>query len=213
MSETTTERPTYGNWISQRSPGLFGAGLIGTAIMFAGIIFSLVGLLAGGWRAGLVILAMSGIAFTAVGTPVGAWGFRRFVFLRSKAAGDTQWKSGMFGRARHSQNRLPGLLGKTELLDPHDTFGSGFGVIKSPGNLYTIVARCSADGPWMQDQERINAWVANYAHVLSACGQEQGMVCVKVITDTAPDPGGRLSAMVDSLRVEEGPDAGPADHR
>ena len=205
MTESTVERPTYGNWIGQRSPGLFGAGLIGTAIMFAGIIFSLVGLLAGGWRAALIVLALSGIGFTAVGTPVGAWTFRRFVFLRSKGAGETRWKSGMFATTRHLQSRLPGMLARTELLDPHDTFGSRFGVIKSAANLYTIVARCSADGPWMQDQERINAWVANYAHVLNACGQEQGMVCVKVITDTAPDPGGRLTAMVESLRVDTGP--------
>ena len=44
----------------------------------------------------------------------------------------------------------------------------------------------------MQDQDRIDSWVANYSVMLSAFGQEQGLVCVKVITDTAPDPGGRL---------------------
>ena len=52
----------------------------------------------------------------------------------------------------------------------------------------------------MQDADRINAWVSNYSLFLSAAGHEQGIVCLKAITDTAPDPGGRLGAMVESFR-------------
>ena len=62
----------------------------------------------------------------------------------------------------------------------------------------------------MQDQHRVDGWVANYSAVQSACGQETGLVCAKAITDTAPDPGGRLAAMVTSLRSPDSPELAQA---
>lgn len=205
MTDTTADRPTYGNWFAQKSPGLFGAGLFATVLLFVGVIFSLGGLLFGGWRVGLVLLIAFGLGYVATGTPVGASVHRGVLYRRAKSAQDTEFRSGPLSKKRNPENRLPGLLGKTKLLHQRDTFGQPFAVIKSPGNMWTIVARCSADGPWLQDQDRINSWVANYSVMLSAFAQEQGLLCVKVITDTAPDPGGRLGSMVRSMREASAP--------
>ena len=213
MSDTTAGRPTYGNWISHRSPGLLGAGMVGTAVLFVGIIASLLVMLTAGVRPALYVAGVALVAFTATGTPLGAWVARRALFGYASLRGETTHRSGVLVRSPRRAApdpapavpvRLPGMLGASELLEASDTW-SRFGVVKSSGGLYSIVARCSAEGPWMQDQDRVDGWVAAYATVLAAAGQETGLVCAKAITDTAPDPGGRLGAMVTSLRVPSSP--------
>lgn len=206
MTDTTTDtRPTYGNWITHRSPGLFGAGLIGTGVLFAGVVGALFAMLLAGLVPALVVAGAAVVAFTAVGTPVGRWVARRVQYTHSYLRREHQFRSGMFSRGRAPHNRLPGMLGSTSLVGAFDSFGSPFVVVKNPAGLFTMVARCSAEGPWMQDRDRIDSWVAGYSTVLAACGQETGLVCAKAITDTAPDPGGRLEAMVHSLRSPTGP--------
>ena len=198
------ERPTYGNWIASRSPGLFGAGLLGTAVLFASILAGLLTLLAAGPVPAAVVALVGAVAFTALGTPLGSWVARRVLFGYATVKRETTWRSGVLSRNPNPVNRLPGLLGRTELLTATDPF-SEFVVLRSAGGLYTVVVRCSAEGPWMQDQDRVDAWVANYSGFLAACGQESGLVAAKAITDTAPDPGGRLPAMVTALRSPASP--------
>lgn len=204
MTDTTTQRPTYGNWITHRSPGLLGAGLVGTGVLFAGILSALLVMLAAGVTPALYVAGGALVAFTATGTPLGGWVTRRALYGYAGLRGETSHTSGVLAPAAAGRTRLPGMLGTSELLEAADTWAR-FGVVKSAGGLFSIVARCSAEGPWMQDQDRIDGWVANYSTVLAATGQETGLVCAKAITDTAPDPGGRLAAMVTSLRVPNSP--------
>ena len=216
MTDTTAvpERPTYGNWIKHRSPGLLGAGMVGTTVLFAGILLALLTMLVAGVWPALYVAGAALVAFTVTGTPLGSWVTRRALYVYASLQGETTHRSGVLVRSPRraapeaaapvAPTRLPGKLGTSELLEAADSWAS-FGVVKSAGGLYTIVARCSAEGPWMQDQDRIDAWVANYSAVLSACGQETGLVCAKAITDTAPDPGGRLVAMVDAIRSDDSP--------
>lgn len=204
MSDTTMERPTYGNWIRSRSPGLFGAGMLGTVVLFAAILAALLALLAGGTYPALIVAGLGLAGFVSVGTPAGSWIARRSIYGWAASKGETTFRSGVLSRNTNPGNRLPGLLGRTELLTATDPF-SEFVVIKFPGGLYTMVVRCSAEGPWMQDQDRVDSWVASYAGFLAACGQESGLVSAKAITDTAPDPGGRLPAMVTALRSPDSP--------
>lgn len=204
MTDTTLERPTYGNWIASRSPGLFGAGLLGTVVLFAGLLLGLLVLLAAGPRPALVVGGLGLVAFTAVGTPVGSWVARRFLYGRATSRGDTLHRSGVFTRKANPGNRLPGMLAQSVLLTATDPF-TEFVVIKSTGGLFTMVVRCSAEGPWMQDQDRVDGWVSNYSAFLATAGQETGLVAAKAITDTAPDPGGRLPAMVTALRSPNSP--------
>lgn len=204
MTEATAERPTYGNWILSRSPGLFGAGLLGTVVLFAALLTALLTLLALGPRPALVVAFVGALGFTAVGTPVGSWVLRRATFGWSKVQGDTVHRSGVHSRKADPHVRLPGMLGRSTLLTASDPFAD-FVVVKSVGGLYTMVVRCSAEGPLMQDQERVDAWVARWSGLLSSAGQESGLVSAKAITDTAPDPGGRLPAMVAALRSSKSP--------
>lgn len=212
-------RPTYGNWVEQRSPGIGSTGLLGTGVLLLGVVAALVTLLFFGALVALATAAVVGVVFVVVGTPLGRLAARRGGYTRARWAGEHQWRSGVFTRnsTRPSRStagprmgaptRLPGMLGRLSLLVKDDPFGQPFAVIKNPlsGGLYTIVARCVADGPWMQDRERLDAWVANYSAVLNTLGQDRALVCAKAISDTAPDPGNRLASMVRSLRSTSSP--------
>jgi hypothetical protein len=206
MTETTMpERATYGNWIAARSPGLFGAGLLGTAVLFATLIAALLTLLATDAGTALGVAVVGLVGFVLTGTPAGAWITRRGLYAHGTLRDEHRSRSGVIDTAKGARHRtrLPGLLAKTDLLNG-TSFAGSFAVLKS-GGTYTIVARCWAEGPGMQDQGRIDRWVAGYAAVLTACGQETGLLCAKAITDTAPDPGGHLYSMVSALRAPGGP--------
>lgn len=206
MSDTTADRPTYGNWIAQRSPGLWGTGTLAMVILLGGLIVALIAMLAGGLVPALSVAGITALGFTITGTPLGRWAVRGANFTRAKHARDTRWHSGMFSRNRNPQVRLPGHLAQTELMTGRDLLnGRPFAVVRS-GGLFTVVARAQADGPWMQDQSQVDAWVANYSLVLAACGAEPALIAAKAISDTAPDPGSRLGAMVRSYRTADSPD-------
>ncbi|MGQ0632488.1 MAG: SCO6880 family protein [Sporichthyaceae bacterium] len=199
-------RPTYGNWVTHKSPGLFGAGLLGSAVFFLAAVAALVALMVAGLAAAGVVAVLGAVAFTLTGTSTGPALTRRAANLRQRQLRENQHRSGVFSRNSDPAMRLPGMLGRTTLLSKTDPFGVDFAVIKSPRGLYTIVARALAEGPSLQDQDQINAWVAGFARVLSSAGQEPGLVCAKAITDTAPDPGGRLAQMVHAARDPRGPE-------
>lgn len=207
MTTYGTPRPTYGNWIKQRSPGIGGVGLLGMGVGLCGLISTLVTMMLFGITAALVMTLLVAIAFIAVGTPLGVTIAVLIGFQREKKHLEHQWRSGVFSFNKKSSVRLPGMLGATTLLSRNDVYGEPFVVIKNPrrGGLYTIVARCTAEGPSMQDQDRLNSWVAGYGHVLSNLSQEAGLLCAKAINDTAPDPGGRLGAQVRALRSPNSP--------
>lgn len=201
----TVARSAYGNWIQHKSPGIAGAGLLGTVVLLVGLVSCLLALLIGGLALALPVAAVTLVLFGAVGSPLGHYVGRRYTFWRQRSARAHQWRSGVFSFNKNPSTRLPGMLGRTTLLSKTDAFGNEFAVIKNPRarGLYTVVARAMAEGPWMQDQGRVNDWVSGYAGLLSACGREPGLVCAKAITDTAPDAGGRLGEMVTSLRDHE----------
>lgn len=218
-----TDRATYGNFIAQRSPGLLGAGLIGTGVLFGGIVCALLALLAAGIEAALIVAGLGVLTFTITGTPVGAWAARRIGYARARFAGDTMHRSGTVARDSSGvwrpakgdkpvvhTTRLPGMLAQTAVLESVDGFGRRFAVVRSTGGLYSITARCSAEGPSMQDQEQVDRWVAGWSTVLSSAGQESGLQCLKAITASEPDPGGRLPAMVSNLRASSSPELADA---
>lgn len=205
----TTERAhrTYGNWFAVRSPGLGNAGIIGTIIIISGLLLLMFALMIGGIQAGLIVAVLVGAAYGVVGTPFGKWVANHIVYERQVNRREHQWRSGVFSRNKMPNMRLPGMLGKMTLLGKADPFGNEFAVIKNPrkGGLYTVVAKCIAEGPSLQDQHKIDVWVANWGMVLASTASEPALVCAKAITDTAPDPGGRLGALVTSARVPNSP--------
>ncbi|MFS3130635.1 SCO6880 family protein [Nocardioides sp. Bht2] len=211
MSETQQMAPRvlFGNWIRQESSGIKGASAAGSTVLVAGMGVAGVLLVAAGPLAGLVAAFLVVAVFSATTTPVRRLG-QRVGFLVQRARGEHQWRSGVFSRNQERESRLPGMLGGVELLEKADAFGvhgEQFAVLHNPrvGGLYTVVAKCIADGPWMQDQTQVDLWVASYANVLSALGHDHAIICAKAITETAPDPGGRLAAMVGAGRVAGAP--------
>lgn len=207
-TSTSRERPTYGNWIERRSPGIAGSGMLGTAIIIGGMIVTLFGLMLLGYQAALVLVAIFALAFFAFGTKNGKRLAIRTGSMRARRRGEHQFRSGLFSKNKKPHLRLPGMAAKMELLEYTDPYGNPFAVVKYPklGGLYTIVARAVPEGPAMQDADTVDGWVAGYARVLESCGQETALVAAKAITDTAPDPGGRLGAMVTSMRADGSPD-------
>ncbi|WP_193614284.1 SCO6880 family protein [Nocardioides lijunqiniae] len=217
MSTTTSTRSwqrtegtptrTYGNWVEQKGVGIAGAGLVGTAVLIGGLVVIMMAMLIAGPIGAVVVGAVVAVAFLATGTPLGTKTVRRYGYRRARRAREHQFRSGVFTRNSNPAIRLPGLLGRTSLLEKTDAFGAPFVVIKNPsrGGMYTIVAKCVADGPWMQDQEQLDAWVAGWSRVLTAAGQEPGLIGGKAIIDTAPDPGGRLAAAEAARRSPNAP--------
>lgn len=207
-SKTTTppERRLYGNWVASASSGIAGTGTIGTIVLLGGAgLFMVVLLTAGWWPA--VFVGLLGVA-VFVATTSTARHVARFVgFHAARASGETQWRSGVFSR-QSAGTRLPGMLGRLELLEHADPFGTPFAVIRNPhgeAGVWTLVVRCVADGPWMQDQPQVDSWVASYAGFLAGLGQDNAVICAKAITDTAPDPGGKLAMTVEAGRAAQAP--------
>ncbi|TCI96378.1 SCO6880 family protein [Aeromicrobium sp. IC_218] len=206
-SQAVPDRPTYGNWVAQRSPGLGSLGLLATVILMGGGVVAMLTVMIAGLVAALVVAAVAATVAVAVGTPVGVTLLRRLGFARQVRRRTHQGRSGAFSKAKAPHVRLPGMLARTTLLERNDAFGNPFAVLKNPrkGGLFTIVARCVAEGPALQDQERLNQWVGGYARLLGSMSQEPALICAKTITDTAPDPGGRLESMVAQARATNSP--------
>ncbi len=202
-----TKRRTYGNWVQQRSPGLGSLGLLASCLLIAGVIVAMLTVMVFDLMAAVIVLAVFASAAVAVGTPVGVTLLRRMGFSRQVRRRAHQGRSGVFSKSKQPHNRLPGMLGRTTLLERNDPFGNPFAVVHNPrkNGLYTIVARCVAEGPALQDQERLDRWVAGYATLLGSLSQESALVCAKAIVDTAPDPGGRLESMVSQARASTSP--------
>ncbi|MGQ0846560.1 MAG: SCO6880 family protein [Sporichthyaceae bacterium] len=199
MSTTVgIERTSYGNWVPLRSPGLFGTGLAATVVMLATPVFALLGLLVAGPIAALLAAVVGGLAFLAVGTPAGPALTRRVVFHRHRAVGGTEWRAGTFSRNADPTVTLPGMAGRLQLLEQADAMGVPFAVVhdRRHGGLWTLVARCDADGPGMAETEQVDTWVAGWARFLATAGTDTALTAAKVIVDTAPDPGTRLATAV-----------------
>lgn len=206
-NSTTQDYRAYGNFIQQKSPGVFGAGMVATLIGLGGLVLAMFVMILIDSTTAFVVAGLAVLGFVMTGTPLGSIAVRRLSFFNTRRTGEHQWRSGMASRNASARARLPGMLGRTQLLERMDPFGVPFVVIHNPsrGGMFTIVARCVAEGPWMQDQDRIDAWVGRYARVLGACSSEPALVCAKAIGETAPDPGGRLEAMVQAERSPQSP--------
>jgi hypothetical protein len=210
MSTTASghpERTSYGNWVALRSPGLFGTGLAATVVLLATPIFALLALLVAGLPAAVFAAVLGGLGFTAVGTPVGPALTRRAVFRRHRARGSNVWRAGVFSRNADPAVTLPGMAGRLALLEGTDPMGAAFAVVhdRRHGGLFTVVARCEADGPGMAETEQVDTWVAGWARFLATAGTDNALAAVKVVVDTAPDPGTRLATAVRDAAVPGAP--------
>jgi hypothetical protein len=205
---TSSPRPTYGNWIKHRSPGLLGAGTLGTAVLIGTVVAGIIGAVAAGILGAVILAGLGVLAFIGVGTPAGTLAVRRATYAQQRSNREHQYRSGAFAKHPKAREvRLPGTLARTSVSTHSTPYGAAFGVVKTPasGDLYTVTARCHAEGLALQDQRTVDGWVAEFGRLLAGASQDPALIAVKAVVDTAPDHGGRLEARVRAARSSNSP--------
>ncbi|MEU0360426.1 SCO6880 family protein [Streptomyces cyaneofuscatus] len=194
--------PTYGNWRRPRRAGLGPLGLVGTVVVFGGLVLtllisliSLVAALAALVPLGLMLLPL--MVRTQDGRNLYQLVAVRVGWIRRKAKGAHVYASGPLSRRPGGRFRPPGLLGKVRMAEGHDAYGRPFGVLHHPDrNLYTIVLGCEPDGGSLVDPDQVDVWVASWGDWLARLSHEPQLKGATVVVETAPDPGTRLALEV-----------------
>lgn len=203
---------SYGNWRKPQSPGIAGLGLLGTGVLFIGMV-TVIFLLA----VSLVAAVIGVAAVAAVMTPLvvkdrhGRSGVQKLTGLVAwTATGRWGWRtyrSGPIGRGRSGRFQLPGLAAAMTAVDAIDAYRRPFVLLHHPatGHVSTVI-ETSPDGNALVDEDQVDQWVAHWGAWLAALGTEAGLVGASVTIETAPDPGTRLEREVNSHLSVTAPD-------
>ncbi|CAM5598264.1 SCO6880 family protein [Streptomyces griseorubiginosus] len=213
MSTEAVSHPTYGNWRRPRRAGLGPLGLVGTFVIFGGLVATLLASLISLYAAIIVFVPV--VLFLiplAIRTQDGRNVYQLFAlrvgWWRRKAAGAHLYVSGPLSARPGGRFRPPGLLNKVTASEGRDAYDRPFGILHHPQrDLYTIVLGCDPDGGSLIDPDQVDVWVALWGEWLARLSHEPGLKGATVIVETAPDPGTRLAHEV-LPRIH--PDAPPA---
>lgn len=195
--------PTYGNWRRPRSPGLGQLGLLGSALLFAGVIVVIMVVAVAGLFAGVLALMMLAAALSTllVKDHHGRSGIQRITvrggWWRARSAGSHLYRSGPLGRTRWGSYQLPGLLAQSRLCEVRDSFDRPFALLELPSvGHFTVVLATEPEGASLVDAEQVDVWVARWGEWLASLGDEPGLAGAAVTVETAPDTGQRLRRAV-----------------
>jgi len=190
---------TYGNWRRPDRPGLGKLGMVGTAVLFAGIVVSALTWLVAGWIASipLVVLLIIFLSLVAIRDRHGRSLLQRLTtrlrWWRVRASGENLYRSGPLGRTGWGTHQLPGLAARTTLTERTDAYGRPFGIVSIPATAtHAVSISCTPDGDSLVDHSQYDKWAAGYAAFLKMLGQEPGLVAGSLTIETAPDSGARL---------------------
>jgi hypothetical protein len=196
--EVPRER-TYGNWRQPRSAGLGRLGLVGTAILMAGVVIVILAVAFAGVLAGLVLLALLGLGMSSllVRDRHGKTGAQlitvRVGWWRARGRGGHLYRSGPLGRVPWGSYQLPGLAAQSRLIEARDGYDRPFALLSVPAvGHHTVVIAAEPDGASLVDRDQIDVWVARWGEWLASLGDEPGLVAASVTVETAPDTGERL---------------------
>lgn len=190
---------SYGNWRKPRSAGLFRLGKVGTMIMMAGIVLSIMVMMAGRLVLALGILAAVGVLMMMVV-------FRdqhdlstldriseRIGWRATKAKGAHLYRSGPLGFALWGTHQLPGIAASLRVSEHRDSYARPFALLHSPTvGTCTVVIATEPEGSYLVDQDRIDRLVADWGNWLANLSSEPGLEACSVTVETAPDTGHRL---------------------
>jgi hypothetical protein len=203
-SETRRER-TYGNWRRPRSAGIGQLGLLGTAVLMAGMIMVIIAVATVGLLPALVLLALLavGLGSLMVRDRHGKTGLQlltvRVGWWRARSSGSHLYRSGPLGRTGWGTFQLPGLLAQSRLSEARDSYDRPFALLQVPNTgHFTVVFATEPDGASLVDQEQIDVWVARWGEWLASSGDEPGVIAASVTVETAPDTGSRLRREVEA---------------
>lgn len=209
-TDTTPHRRTYGNWRRPESPGIWGLGTVGTILVIATpacmVLGFLVNVLVGLTLGAIGLAALAPIAITIRGRTLGELAMLRLAFWRTKSRGEHVYVSGGLAEP-YGRHKLPGLLGRSELISTRDGLEQPAGIVRIPQTgHYTAVLRLDPEGASLVDTDQIDQWVAGYGAWLAQLAHEPGFEAASVTIETAPDPGTRLAAAVHSQHSPTAPD-------
>lgn len=211
----STDVRRYGNLRRPRGAGLFGFSGMSTWIGLGGMLLAMMAMMvaqaagAPGLPVALVFTLMTVVAvvptrrsrrtgltgYDHVGSRVAHWMGRE----NAKAI------QGPAGFTPDGKTRLPGMLAGSRLLSARNAYGETFGVIEMPcgkATHYSIVLEGAATGTDLVDSDEVDRQVAHWGEALAMLGQQRDVIGVSVIVETAPDPGVRLRAEVESAAAE-----------
>ena len=201
-STTGPSHRTYGGWSRPSSPGIGGLKLIPTAMLLAGLVFTLLVAMLGGLALAVLTAAVLAVAAAPAavswhGRPVYAALTRRVAWKRAVTAGRHMYRSGAGGVSPDGSRRLPGLLAPVRLWAAGDAQGRPFALVEMPqARQWAVVIRTAAQAGALVDPGTRDVWVASWGEWLAHLGAESGVVQAAVVVETAPDAGALLAAHV-----------------
>ncbi|WP_420116581.1 SCO6880 family protein [Micromonospora sp.] len=211
---TTTEPVvrTYGHWRKPASAGLGSFGLLGTLVIFAGMLTMLITMM----LFNIIAAAIVVIPFLIVlglllmrdkhGRNLGQRLGTRLAWRKARKAGANVYRSGPLGRTPWGRHQLPGVAARSRLSEHTDSYGRRFALVHMPTtNHYAVVLEVQPDGGALVDQAQIDVWVAHWGNWLANLANETNVAAAAVIIETAPDTGARLRREVNLNLREDAP--------
>ncbi|CAB4896578.1 MAG: hypothetical protein F2825_00265 [Actinobacteria bacterium] len=203
---------TYGNWRRPTSPGLPRLGLLGTAAALSSLVLVMFVQISAGLLPAAVVatLCVAGVAPLAWRNRAGRNGWQVLLAKAAWRLGRRRrqhlYRSALVSPIAFGATRLPGLLASTRLLRAVTAHGEQFALIALPSTRhYAVLIRCDPEGSQLVDVETVDEWVASWGGWLASLGHEASLEACTVTIETAPDPGSRLAAEVDSLLTADAP--------
>jgi hypothetical protein len=203
---------TYGNWRKPSSPGLPRLGLLGTALALGSLVAVMsVQVLAGLLPAGVCALAVcAGLLPLVWRNRAGRNGWQVLAAKTAWRVGQRRrqhlYTSSLTGPVSFGSARLPGLLANSRLLSAVTAHGEPFALIHLPSTRhYAVMIALDPQGSQLIDPETVDEWVACWGGWLARLGHEANLEACTVTVETAPDPGSRLAAEVQTMLTPDAP--------
>jgi hypothetical protein len=211
MTNTAVDR-TYGGFRRPTSPGLWTLGTVGTGIMFAGLIVTIIALAVGGFAISCVFAFLTVVVTLPLlyRTTDGRNGIQlltaRTAWGRGKLAGANLYRSGPLAQHGFGTCALPGLASKIEALEAYDARGQEFGLLCNPSRGHaSIVLVALPDSSSLVDVDVIDQQVGHWGGWLANLAYEPDLVAAQVLIEAAPDSGIRLRREVHGQLVNDAP--------
>jgi hypothetical protein len=216
-SSTTTEgrtdryvEPTYGGWARPQAPGIAGQGLVGTLVLLAGLVVTIVATMVAGVGAGiacalLVVGVLAPLTIKVAGRSAGQWLLARAVFGTAARARRTAYVSGPLSAVPSGAHELPGLLAPVACHEIATPDGALFALLEHPaprggaGALWTLVFTCQPEGSDLVDAPVLDNRVAGWGAFLAGLARTPDVIAAQQVVEVIPDPGTRLAAEVARL--------------
>jgi hypothetical protein len=203
---------TYGNWRRPTSPGLPRLGLLGTVAALSSLVLVMFVQISAGLLPATVVAAACAawVAPLAWRNRAGRNGWQvmlaKLLWRLGRRRRQDLYRSALVGPVAFGATRLPGLLASSRLLRAVTAHGEEFALVHLPSTRhYAVLIRCDPEGSQLVDAETVDEWVASWGGWLATLGHEASLEACTVTIETAPDPGSRLAAEVDSLLADDAP--------